>query len=192
MGRLIQNIGFLGRPVRTGEVERILHGSVVHGIDLEQPLLGRTESLFAVVSQAERDSREMQLPFETIAEGIEALFAYDGAYWNGNSIVRLEYLAGLPCPWGDFSTTTPLFPFDMQVREILLVHRERGFDLSSLQERYPTVKDLRKGYPGLVADDEIMVFSELHPHLLREHHFPEGKSTPYCVDFARAKKYLGI
>ena len=155
-------------------------------------LLGEDETLFTVVSQAERDSREMHLSFETIAESIEALFAYDGQYWNGHQVFRLPYFASLPCPWGDFSTTSPLWPFDLQVREILLINRERSFDLCSIQERYPTVNDLRKGYVELVARDEIMIVSELHPHLLREHHFTEGKSTPYHIDLVRAKRYLGL
>lgn len=192
MGRVIENIGFFGRPVLPELVEDLLHSQLVHGMDLQEPLLGSTETLVKVVAEARRDSTALALPFETVAQTIEELFAYDGSYWNSHLVIRVKYLVGLACPWGDFATTSPLCPFDLQVREILLVNRERIFDFSPLHERYSTVDALRGALPDLVRRDEVMVFSELHPHLLRAHHFPEGRSTPYRTDFVRAKRYLGL
>lgn len=149
--------------------------------------LGEDESLNEVIEQDEQTIGGIGVTHEDIASVIERLFLSDDTFFNGNPVLRMVYIASPLCPWKDFCAfEEPL----AVVREVVLVNRLKVDEAFAHLNRH---QEFEIGaYPELVRKDIIMMFSELHPHLIREHHFFEGHATPYRVDPKRVVRYLGI
>ncbi len=135
---------------------------------------------------------ELDLDCERIAARIDEIFASTKDDWNGHALLRPTYIAGMACPWNDF-LSSDVFSLALAVREIIIVHREKIDEAIAIMERHPTAStriDL-ECYGELVKADVAMILSDLHPHLLREHHFCEGEGTPYRIAPDRVREYLG-
>lgn len=152
--------------------------------------LGVDERLEEVIARDRVLLQGLGVTYESIADAIEQLFATDDESVNGHYLFRRQFIHSPLCPWRDFCTVS-LFDLSPKVTEILLLNPAKYDEtLGAYAEcgnRFPLEK-----YPEFVGNDLFMVFSDLHPHLIREHHFFEGEGTPYRVDPRRAVRYLGI
>ncbi len=136
--------------------------------------LGPNESLRAVLADDELAMQRTGITFETLAAAIEALIAAANAsptheaVVNGVHKVRIQqYLGFQICPWSPD-------PDHMQCTG-------RGLPFSSVDWR---IENLRTGQamqgPGLIV------------HLLHDHHFCEGRESPYRVDPVALAQLLGL
>lgn len=157
--------------------------------------LGESEDLSALIASDSDIVSKLNLTHDQIAAAIEALFLSDEKAVNGNPILRQTFIASPRCPWGDFQASSP-FDGRMIVREIFLFNKEK-LEVEGVVHK---LQDIVQSYNGripvleigaLVGDDIVMVLSDLHPHLIRDHKFFEGKGTPYRVDPVRLLRYLG-
>lgn len=190
MGRVLTNELIFPNPC-TSEAELLVR---LHPHDplecLQFGYLGIDEDLHERIAADEKRMAALGLSYEGLAEAIEQLFVTDNERVNNNLIIRRKYIHSPLCPWGDYTTTSPfsLFP---QVSEILVLNQascpQRVTDFC-LEHSGTNISD----YPMLVEQDWAMIFSDLHPHLIREHHFLEGLATPYRVEPERARRYLGL
>lgn len=152
--------------------------------------LGIDESLHGRIAADENTMAALGLSYEDLATAIEQLFETDDERVNNNLIIRRKYIHSPLCPWGDYTTTSPFSLFS-QVSEILILNHETCPKVVTdfcLEHSGTNIND----YPMLVEQDWAMIFSDLHPHLIREHHFLEGLATPYRVQPERAMRYLGL
>jgi hypothetical protein len=141
---------------------------------------GPTESLRCIIESDNRLLAELGVTHEQIASVIDAIFASDEDQFCGCPMVRWENIHSPICPWGDFCTRS-CFDLTVAVTEIWLVNPWRVAEvqtyLKGVTKRVYPINDLKM----LVDNEWVMVFSDLHPHLIREHHFFEGLETPYRV-----------
>ena len=136
--------------------------------------LGPSESLRAVMAADDLAMQRTGVTFEALAVAIEALIAAASAsptheaLVNGTHHVRIQqYLGFQICPWSP----------DPQHVQCM----GRGLHFSSLQWR---VESLPRGQvlqgPGLIV------------HLMHDHHFCEGRESPYRVDPVALAELLGL
>jgi hypothetical protein len=191
VGRIIENnipIQFL----EVGEAELIqrLHPNGWSLEILQYGYLDPTEDLQELQREDCETLSRLGLTHDTIAVAIEKLFATDERSVNGNRLVRVQNIHSPVCPWGDFCSVHP-FDLSMKTTEIIVCNKETCPEniVSHLVANSGTHCN---DYAELVARDWAMIVSDLHPHLIRDHQFFEGKKTPYRVDPERAMRYLGL
>ena len=189
MGRIIVN-EHLGIPrdlSREELLRRLRPGEENSG--LTSGYLGLDVDLDEVIASDRRALSEGGISNDAVAKAIEELFLSDSDNYQGNSVIRREFIYSPECPWGDYCTVSP-FDLSRKVTEIILVN---GQMLSEAEIFLDENGD--KGldcFPDFIKNDFGMIFSDLHPHLIRDHHFFEGHATPYRVDPQRAARYLGL
>ena len=190
MGRRLEN--YIIHPDPCGSSDELLARlRPNHRMErLQFGYLGVDEDLDYRIAEDRQRMVDLGLGYEDLARAIELLFENDDETVNGNPIVRRRYIHSPVCPWGDY-TTVSIFVLAQLVTEVYVINRETC---------PPQVSDLLiwdcgldpDYYPKVVEEDWVMIFSDLHPHLIREHQFLEGLETPYRVEPARAKRYLGL
>lgn len=151
--------------------------------------LGADEELDRLIVEDEETMERLALTYEDLASTIEYLFQSSDERISGNLIIRDRYIHSPVCPWGDFCTIEP-FDFNLKVTQIFVLNKDcpcEVVDRFNEDSKIPL-----EDYPALVDNDWAMIFSDLHPHLIREHQFLEGRGTPYRVDPERAIRYLGM
>ena len=141
---------------------------------------GRSEVTERIIAEDRRLLIELGVTHGQIADLVDAIFATDEDMFCDCPLVRWENVHSPVCPWGDFCTVSSFSTFP-QVTEIWLVNPYKVETVAAYLRKVHTnvypIKDLKR----LVDEGLIMVFSDLHPHLIREHHFFEGLETPYRV-----------
>jgi hypothetical protein len=150
---------------------------------------GVAESVEHIIESDKKLLAELSVTHDQIASIIDAIFASDEDEFCGCPIVRWENIHSPICPWDDFCTKS-CFDLFTAVTEIWLVNPHRVSEvrdyLGKVTKRVYPIEDLKM----LVDKKWIMVFSDLHPHLIREHHFFEGIETPYRVDPRKMAKMI--
>jgi len=150
---------------------------------------GPMESVEALVESDRRLLRELGVTQDQVASVIDSVFASDADEFCDCPLIRWENIHSPICPWKDFCTKS-FMDLSGAITEIWLVNPHRLAEVRSYLETvtgrvYP-VQDLKT----LVEKEWIMVFSDLHPHLIREHCFFEGHETPYRVDPRKLAKMI--
>jgi len=157
--------------------------------DFVYGFLGNDEVVEDVIEKDRRLVEEFGVTHEQLASVVDGIFETDADEWCGCPLVRWHNIHSPICPWGDFCTKCFL-DYGLAVTEIWLVNPDKVKEvqayLASVTKNVYPIADLAR----LVRDDWIMVFSDLHPHLIREHHFFEGLNTPYRVNPKRLKAML--
>ncbi|MBY0538021.1 hypothetical protein K2P47_01330 [Patescibacteria group bacterium] len=151
--------------------------------------LGANEDLYQLIEKDRETIKRLNLSYEELASAIERLFQTDDEHVCGNRIFREYYIHSPVCPWGDFCTTGP-FGLSLKVTQIFVVNKDCPEGVKTRFVQNSTIP--LDYYTMLVKYDWAMIFSDLHPHLIREHHFLEGHETPYRIDPERAVRYLGL
>lgn len=150
---------------------------------------GPAEDVDAIIASDREIVARLGVTHEQIASLIDAIFASREDTWRGYPIIRWYNIHSPICPWGDFCTKSCL-DLTLAVTEIWLVNPDAIANVndyvSKVTGRVYPIQDLKQ----LVDWDWITVFSDLHPHLIREHHFFEGHETPYRVHPERVMKFL--
>lgn len=189
MGRTLENQHFWFGEVHRGEhLLKCLHPGGP-GESLLYGYLGIDEVLDTVIEEDRKTLEELGITYDRLGGAIESLFTGDAVAIGDNPLVRRNYIHSPVCPWGDYCTTSP-FDLGLKVTEIIILNRARcPTDVYEYVQTYPL--DIRD-YAQLVEQDWAMIFSDLHPHLIRDHHFLEGKETPYRIDPHRAKRHLNL
>ncbi|MBI5390140.1 hypothetical protein HZB02_01510 [Candidatus Woesearchaeota archaeon] len=185
MGRRIENLHLFSARLQPDEVHRSLYSYPYQ----KYGFLGREDNLDDVLKYDAVQVQLLGITFDDIASKIEELFLSDESTFNGNPLVRKEYTHSPLCPWGDYCTVFPL-DTSLKVTEIILFNGQREKEVNTFREAYPDLPV--QVYRRLIDNDLAMVFSDLHPHLIRGHKFCEGFGTPYRVDPQRTVRYLGI
>ena len=190
MGRKIENRILMPNPcARQDELYRRLRQD--EGLlRLRYGYLGASENLQARLREDATLIASVGLNFETLARAIEVLFETDDETVNGNQIIRRKHMHSPMCPWGDFMSTPPL-SFASQVTEIFVLNRSLC-PPEAAEYMIANNGAALDDYRMIVDNDWAMIFSDLHPHLIRDHCFLEGIWTPYRVNPERAKMYLGL
>lgn len=150
---------------------------------------GSKESVEVIIECDKKLLAELGVTNHQIASVIDAVFASDEEEFCGCPIIKWEYIHSPICPWGDFCTKS-CFDLLMAVTEIWLVNPHRISEVRDYLKKntkwiHP-IEDLKM----LMDKEWIMVFSDLHPHLIREHGFFEGHETPYRVDPKKMAKMI--
>ena len=189
MGRILEDQYFgFSHELSLEEVEASMYPSesITYGF------LGRNERLHSVMEDDKATLQQLGLSYETFALGIEKLFLYDDSMVNGNLVFRKGFIHSPVCPWKDYCTVSP-FDFTLKVTKIILVNTKKLQNIPWLRRKMIEKGKIKlEDYKQLVDEDIIMIFSDLHPHLIKDHHFFEGHETPYRVDPERALKYLPL
>jgi len=188
MGRAIENLylNILKQDLSLEEAKRNMYSNE----NYMWGFLGRDENLQELIESDKLAIEKLGISYEQIASAVEDLFLSDEERVNGNFILRKEYIASPICPWKDYCTTSPFTGLATTITEIVVVNESKVGEAVEVWEREHGLP--LNSYQELVDKDLAMVFSDLHPHLIRDHHFFEGKATPYRVDPERAIRYLGI
>lgn len=141
-----------------------------------------------IVKEGERLAAELGITFDQCADLLDELFLSEGDEFRGCFVHRWPFIHSPICPFGDFCTKS-VFDTTSVVTEIWLINPEFVHkviaELKRSCGRHPT-PELKR----MVDAGWILVFSDLHPHLLRRHHFCQGKSSPYHIDLRMMKKML--
>jgi len=186
MGRIITNEYFGG--LRNFSQEELL-GNLYPSPEFMFGYLGKNEDLDQIIAEDEKILARLGFSHEKIAQAIENVFLTDEPTYNGNHLIRRAFIESPECPWRDYCTVSP-FDLSLKVTEIIMINKEKIEEAVTFLESRGS--EGTYCFPDLVNNDLGMIFSDLHPHLIREHHFFEGKDTPYRVDPERAIRYLGI
>lgn len=150
---------------------------------------GFNESVEFIIERDKKLLAELGVTNHQIASVIDAIFASDEEEFCGCTIIKWENIHSPICPWGDFCTKS-FFDLFRAVTEIWLVNPHHISEV-----RYYLKKNTKRTYPiedlkMLVDKEWIIVLSDLHPHLIREHNFFEGDETPYRVDPKKMAKMI--
>lgn len=189
MSRIIENMHFptLGPPGRVDLLERLYPNGGTE--KLTYGYLDRTEQPEGVIAADEQTLTRLGLTHEQVAKTIEDVFLHMPKNINGHPLIFWNYIHSPVCPWDDFCAVSP-FDYSEKVTEVWLCNRKYYFKLRMLLSLLS--KDRRLGrLKKFVANDWVMVLSDLHAHLIRDHRFFEGRSTPYRVDPERFIRFLG-
>lgn len=151
--------------------------------------IGKNERLTEIIDTDREQIQRLGVSYDAIASAIEDLFLSDAEKYNGNPVFRKEFIHSPVCPWEDYCTVS-LFDLTKKVTEIIVVNGQKFDEAREVEKKYGRLT--LASYPEFVQRDLIMVFSDLHPHIIREHNFFEGHVTPYRVEPERAVRYLGI
>ena len=189
MGRIITNEHFgIPRELSRGELLRRLKSGDVNSC-LMFSYLGLDEDLDEVIASDKKVLAELGVTYDTVAKSIEELFLSDSDNYNGNPVIRREFIHSPVCPWDDYCSVSP-FNLSSKVTEIVLVNGEKLEEAITFMEERGD--DGLRCFPELVRRDLGMIFSDIHPHLIRDHYFFEGHQTPYRVDPRRTVRYLNL
>ena len=142
---------------------------------------GPSESVEEIVESDRLLLKKLGITYEQAASVIDTIFATKEDEFSGHKIVRWDYIHSPVCPWGDFCTKS-CFDLVLTVTEIWLVDPRYSKEVKKFIKKAPNRNHLIGNLKELVDKEWVMVFSDLHPHLIREHHFFEGFETPYRVD----------
>lgn len=188
MGRIITNEHFLPGQVTRDQLMTNLrpNGGME---DLTYGFLGRNELLDEVIESDRELLARLGFTHEQFAKTIDDIFEYMPASINGNPLHLFGYIHSPVCPWDDFCAVSQ-FDYSEKVTEIWLCSPRHYWKLKLLLKLWSKEKRLTK-LRGLVERNWVMVLSDLHPHLIRDHHFLQGHSTPYRVDPERFVRFLG-
>ena len=189
MGRRLENL-YLGNSAPLSRANLLCKLWPGEGYsDLKYGYLVREEDLDEVIAADSKILRELELSYDRLAEAIEQLFLSDDDEHKGNLVLRREFIESPVCPRQDYCTVTP-FSLSKKVTEIVVVNSDKLDEALTVMERYGDLT--LESLPELTERDLVMIFSDLHPHLIREQHFLEGYATPYRVDPIRAGRYFGL
>lgn len=182
------DMGFARQPDPV-DLQRHLRAGVGNS-DLLYGFLGPDENLESLIEADAKLLEERGLTHDQVASAIEDLFACDSSReFRGAPIFPLEYIHSPRCPWRDFVAVSP-FDLSGKVTEIVVVNRAK------IDAFFKLLKDRNamglNDYPELVKKELVMVFSDLHPHLIRDHKFFEGHATPYRVDPTKVAHFLSF
>ena len=188
MGRIIENLKiFENSPESEEELLRRLWPQK----DIKFGYLGQNENLGQIIQDDATTLVRLRLSHEQIAIAIEELFASDDHEVNGNPITRVYNIHSPECPWGDFQTT--FISPDFLVTEIIIWNfRVCPTEILERHKKHLPLIIHTNDYPIILENNYGIIFSDLHPHLIREHQFFEGRETPYRVDPERITRYLGL
>lgn len=188
--RVIENmdVGF-GRQPNPAELQRHLRAGAGNS-DLQYGFLGPDENLEKLIEADAKLLEERGLTHHQVASAIEELFACDSfEEFRGAPIFPLQYIHSPPCPWQDFVAVSP-FDLSEKVTEIVVINRTKVDEFFRLLEERGDMN--LNDYPELVRRELAMVFSDLHPHLIRDHRFFEGHATSYRVDPTKVAHFLSF
>ena len=163
---------------------------------LRYGFLSKGEDLEALIAADTAMLEQLGVTHAQVADAIRKLFTEESTTDTLETLVLPQkFIHSPPCPWGDYSTTSPFASPVPVVTQITVLNRdkidealdeiEKIVESSSLEQSLEQLADL-------VRRDLIMLFSDLHPHLIEAHHFFEGQGNPYRVDPERAIRYLRI
>jgi hypothetical protein len=136
---------------------------------------GENESLKEIIARDKAKLVELEITNQQIADIISELFQSTDDVFRNLRVLRWEYIHSLVCPWRDFCTKS-FFDLEKTVTEIWLV--KPSFTNGDAE----AIIGKKDQVISAVNDGRIHIFSDLHPHLITEHHFLEGHETPYRVD----------
>lgn len=188
MGRIITNqLPFSGITDHEQLLVNLHPDSPVE--QLTYGFLGINESLEEVIEKDLKTLEKLEITHDEIATTIEDVFLHMPKSINGNRLHLFSYIHSPCCPWEDFCAVSP-FDYSEKVTEIWLCNPKHYFKLRILLRLWNRGRRLKK-LARLVADNWVMVLSDLHPHLIRDHHFCEGYSTPYRIDPERFVRFMG-
>ncbi len=171
--------------------EQLLQHLRPHGSQeaLTYGFLGHDENLEEVTTRDREVLQRLGLTYDQIARTIEDVFLHMPASINGHRLHLFGYIHSPECPWQDFCAVN-IFDYSEQITEIWLCNPRYYWILRVLLKFWGKEKRLAK-LKWLVEKDWVMVLSDLHPHLIRDHQFFEGHGTPYRIDPERFVKVLG-
>ena len=149
-------------------------------------MLGREESLVEVINSDEETLRGVGVSHERIAEEIERLMGLGGVSLFGDHYLCIDHIScgTKDCPWDDGhdDKESYLILLDTQNKE------HHGFLEYWKHHRLP----YRDEFTRLFTGEPSIVVSGMMPHLIRDHHFFEGRETTYRCDPEQLSKYLGL
>jgi len=192
--RIIQNHHFL--PGCDDSIEKVDLLEQLYPFNVEKPVsdlqygyLWKNEDFDKLIDTDTELLSELWLTHEQLAKNIEDIFACDNLEeFKWIPIVCHRNIATPTCPWWWYRTTW--FEMSFKITEVVVLNKEKANQaLALLNDKGKFSLDL---YPELVSQDLGMIFSDLHPHLIRDHKFLQWHNTPYRVDPKRAIKYLNI
>lgn len=136
------------------------------GVMSRAGFLGRSESLREVMTQDDADLTRIGVAFEDLAVALNSLLA-QGHVSTEYRATLTQYLGPQICPWSPNPHYTECAGL--------------GIEHASVDW---TIENLRTGQslkgPGLIV------------HLLHDHHFAEGRESPYRVDPVALARLLGL
>ncbi len=170
-----------GVPIST------LEKRMEHSRDMPTNMLGKGESLVNRIVEDNKILQELGISYDKIASKLDEVFKMKGnvSILDRGYLVILEMTCGSSrCPWEDGALEGAFYTmlFDTDNKEHRLFLEEWKRNGIAFNEEF---KNMFTGEPVIIA-------SGLMPHLIREHHFFEGKETPYRCDPRQLAKYLGI
>ncbi len=189
MSRIIENQFFLP-PRALNEAELLTR---LRPNDPQEKLmygfLGVNEQLQTVIARDNQTLDRLQVTHEQIARTIEDIFLHMPYSINGCRLHLFDYIHSPLCPWDDFCAVSP-FDYSQKVTEIWLCNSKHYWKLKLLLRWWNKEERLTR-LRKLVENDWVMVLSDLHPHLIRDHKFFQGHDTPYRVDPERFIRFVG-
>jgi hypothetical protein len=132
---------------------------------------------------------EINITCEQAARAIDRLFQVKGDEYNNKPLLKWSFIHSPVCPWLDFCTRS-VFDYIEDVTEIWVCNPDHIDKLIAFFDRLGHDKHPTSSLKELVDNDWVIIFSDLHPHLIRAHNFFEGQKTPYRVDPKRLVRYL--
>lgn len=155
--------------------------------DSTHGMLGSNESLIDIIVSDNSTLHEIGMDYETLAQKIEEVSERKeivSLLTNGYLSLIDMNCGNILCPWecseydGDFALMI-FDPKNEEHRNFLELWKKRGIPRN-------------EEYKNLFTEEPITVISGIMPPLIREHHFFEGKETPYRCDPKQLIKYLDI
>src|SRR3989338_1038426 len=152
--------------------------------------LNPTERLEEIIAADGKTLARLGFTHEQFAKTLEDIFFHEPKTIHGHRLIFWDYIHSPLCPWDDFCSVSP-FDLSAKVTEIWLCNRKHYWKLRMLLWFWRNYEKRLLRLKKLVEKDWILVLSDLHPHLLREHRFCEDHKTPYRVDPERFLRYMG-
>jgi hypothetical protein len=154
------------QPVDKNAFEKMLPGATTAqgflGTDLREPE--------EIIVEDEREFARLGLDFDAVADALDGLRAA-GEKGLGEPITQGKFLVQtgdargmLPCPWNDG-----------------LFHKNAV-----------SVQPIDLPRESCVEGEDMIVFSDLSIHLLRKHHFCQGRGSPFRLEPKLLKRILGL
>jgi len=151
-------------------VDKEAFGRMLPGVITAQGFLGDdSRPPEEIIAEDEREFARLGLDFETVAAALEGLRTegergLGEPITAGNFIIQTGDARGmLPCPWGDG-----------------LRHKNAV-----------SVRQADQPVESCVEGEDMLVFSDLSIHLLRDHHFCQGRGSPFRLEPGLIAKMVG-
>jgi hypothetical protein len=148
-------------------------------------MLGKDESLLDVIAGDEKVMKRLNLDYQKLAEILlEVIMKKSHTMHTGiMSLVKMT-CGDYTCPWRDGAYDGAFYNLFMDLGN---PEHEMFFEFWKSHE-IPSKREFDQMFSG----EPVMIVSGLMPHLIRDHHFFEGRGTVYRCNPEQLARYIGF